>query len=313
MRIILFLLTVLCLGATYSCENTNANEGGETAILPLKDTTAVDSVEVIVPEPFNMSYSFVSPLDSIYPMDSLSEEEIQMVLVLNRIDRKYLMSKDSIVVPDSLIADLDYYCPFPQIVDSLEKIDKIIYVSRFAQAFAVYEKGKRMKWGPVSTGKEATQTPSGLFSTNWKSKRNISSVNSSWILNWSFNISNHSGVSLHEYALPGRPASHSCVRMYAKDAEWVYYWADQWVMGADQQIDAFGTPVVIFGDYPFDGQRPWLRIVENPDVLNISQERLMLETEPFAQKIWERQEARFWVLKKKEIEEEVIEAETPVI
>src|SRR5690606_41381418 len=61
------------------------------------------------------------------------------------------------------------------------------------QAFAVYEKGVLMKWGPSNMGKKATQTPRGLFFTNWKGRRVRSTVDEEWILNWNFNIHNTGG------------------------------------------------------------------------------------------------------------------------
>lgn len=259
----------------------------------------IDSIESQA-EQFEVAYHTLVVADTLSWLENLPDSLLHTILVLNRIDKAYLRGLDTLVVPDSLSVDLNLYSPFPDFVDSLKTVDKLICISRFAQVFALYENGKMQRWGPVSTGKESTKTPTGLFSTNWKRKVNISSVNSSWILKWSFNIENGSGVSLHEYALPGYPASHSCARMYAEDAEWIYYWADQWIMGEVHEVLAFGTPVVIFDDYPFHAQKPWLRLAENRDALHLSADRLYAEISPFLTTILDRQRTRNWVVKKQE-------------
>jgi hypothetical protein len=81
----------------------------------------------------------------------------------------------------------------------------------------------------------------------------VSTVNDEWILDWYVNIDNHSGVSMHEYELPGYPASHACARLSEEDAKWIYHWADGWKLSPNgQQIEFYGTPVYIFGTYDFD-------------------------------------------------------------
>jgi hypothetical protein len=39
-----------------------------------------------------------------------------------------------------------------------------------------------------------------------------------------YQFSNDRGFGVHQYDLPGRPASHGCVRMLERDAKWVYEW-----------------------------------------------------------------------------------------
>jgi hypothetical protein len=250
-------------------------------------------------EKVELNYRLIATVDTLDWLKTLDGDSLQTILILNRVDKDHLLRQDSLIVPSYFAKNLDEYCPFPAQLDSLDTLHKMIYVSRYAQIYAVYESGKRIKWGPTSTGKETTQTPNGLFSTNWKSKRNISSVNSSWILNWCFNISNADGVSLHEYDLPGYPASHSCVRLYAEDAEWFYYWADQWILKENLSVKAFGTPVVIFGDYPFHVEKPWRQLAKNNKILLINEDVLIRETEPYLELIISRQNTRKYILEKK--------------
>src|SRR6185436_9183186 len=123
---------------------------------------------------------------------------------------------------------------------------------------AAYDSGRLVRWGPTSTGKRATPTPAGLFFANWKAKQTRSTENDEWILNWYFNFDNARGVSFHEYAMPGYPASHACVRLLAEDAKWIYDWADQWKVSRNGRgVIRWGTPVVVFDDYDYKAPPPW--------------------------------------------------------
>jgi len=166
-------------------------------------------------------------------------------------------------------------------------------VSQKVQAFAAYQLGNLVLWGPTSTGKEETPTPNGLFHTNWKAEETISTFDDEWVLKWSFNIDNFEGVSLHQYEMPGYPASHSCVRLYAKDAEWIYNWADQWIVTADEEsIRAYGTPVIIFDEYDFDSPKPWGELVNNPDETKISVADVEDQLDDYLDLILERKKKR---------------------
>ena len=103
------------------------------------------------------------------------------------------------------------------------------------QVFGAYETGRLAYWGPVSTGRAETPTPSGLFHLTWKAKSRRSTDNAEWILNWYFNFINSRGVSFHEFELPGRPASHACVRLLPRDAQWLYALGRAGRLSADQR------------------------------------------------------------------------------
>src|SRR5690606_35072798 len=128
--------------------------------------------------------------------------------------------------------------------------------------YGVYEKGQLIKWGATNMGKKATPTPTGLFFANWKGKRVVSTVNSSWILQYNFNIHNTGGVGWHQYEMPGYPASHSCLRLFLEDAMWLYDYAEQWTLQSGQKI-ANGTPVIVFGEYPWGQSKPWFAVLDN--------------------------------------------------
>jgi hypothetical protein len=130
-----------------------------------------------------------------------------------------------------------------------------------------------------------------LFFTNWKGKEVRSSVKEEWILKWNFNISNRGGVGWHLYAMPGYPASHSCLRLLEEDARFLYDWAEQWMLKSGQLV-ANGTPTIVFGSYPWGQQCPWKALMSNAKANEITVEMLQQETESFLPRIMEAQEKR---------------------
>jgi hypothetical protein len=68
-------------------------------------------------------------------------------------------------------------------------------------------------------------------------------------------------VSFHEFELPGRPASHACVRLLQRDAQWMYGWGEQWRLSADhREVVTPGTPIAILGVFDFRRPAPWLTL-----------------------------------------------------
>ena len=62
---------------------------------------------------------------------------------------------------------------------------------------------------------------------------------------------NARGVSFHLFDLPGYPASHACVRLLLRDAQWLYGWGEQWKLDETGRVVVVtGTPVLILGTYP---------------------------------------------------------------
>lgn len=96
-----------------------------------------------------------------------------------------------------------------------------------------------------------------MFSLNWRARTRSSTLSREWRLNWYFNFHNTRGLAFHEFELPGVPASHACVRLLARDAEWVYTWGQAWALDDKGRLKAPGTPVVIIGAYAFGSPGPW--------------------------------------------------------
>jgi hypothetical protein len=206
--------------------------------------------------------------------DQLGKAGMFIVYKLNRRDLKHLKEGETIVIPNRGDSEMTY-SPFPLHIAKLDSVKKILFVSRKVQAFAAYDSGNLVRWGPTSTGKKATPTPAQLFHTNWKSLETHSTVNEAWILKWYFNLDNTEGISLHEYDLPGYPASHSCVRLLSEDAEWIYYWGEQWELSPDRKTVAKnGTPVVVFGEYAYGKNPPWKKLAEDVQATDIPEKEI---------------------------------------
>lgn len=241
-------------------------------------------------KPVSLSYHFEKPSEWLQKNASAAQKKI--VLAVNRTDSTFLKKMDSILVPDDLSADLELYLPFPTSVSSLSSIEKIIFFSYPSQTFGAYEYGELVYAGPTNMGRKADPTPTGLYYTNWKAEKTTSTFNDEWDLLWNFNIENKLGVGFHQYELPGYPASHSCLRLLESDAKLLYEWADQWVLNKKEELLAKGTPVIVFGSYPFDGTKPWWQLMNDPHALDISEETIQQVTAPFMNDILKQQQQR---------------------
>lgn len=225
------------------------------------------------------------------------------ILALNRLDKANIGRADTLVVPAKIEDDFLRYSPFPGHVTSLENVKKFVFFSYPIQAFGVYEYGNLIKWGPTSMGKKATPTKKGLMFANWKKEVAISTVSDEWKLRWNVNIANFDGIGWHQYSMPGYPASHSCLRMLEEDAKWMYGWVDTWVLNkGGQSTRAKGTPVIVYGDYPWGQRRPWKKLLDSPDANNMSEDAMNKIIEPQLAQIMKEQDNRDAVIQ--QIEQE---------
>jgi lipoprotein-anchoring transpeptidase ErfK/SrfK len=183
--------------------------------------------------------------------------EIALLEKINRADVAHLRRLKQMIVPSAWKTELDH-SPFPATYAAASATPKLIIVDQPSQAFAAYEHGQQVYWGPISSGRKAKPTPSGLFHLNWRARSRISTLSGEWRLNWYFNFHNARGLAFHEFELPGIAMSHACVRLLARDAEWVFNWGQSWVLDEKRQLRTPGTPVMILGAYNFDAPPPWL-------------------------------------------------------
>ncbi|NWF49741.1 MAG: L,D-transpeptidase [Ignavibacteriaceae bacterium] len=238
-------------------------------------------------------------------MNRFGIQAADIVAAINRVDKNNLRGRDTIVIPDTFLTDPRNYSPFPFFEELAKNIPKLILVSQRIQSYALYEYGCLIKWGAVSSGKKRTPTPNGLFSTNWKSKETISTVNEEWLLKWYFNVENFEGVSLHQYELPGYPASHACVRLTEADAKFIYNWAEQWILTSDEEdIMAFGTPVIIWGEYDYENPKVWKKLESDPDAAKVSENEIKELLAENLILILIRQQVREMVLRTKYVQEQ---------
>lgn len=268
--------TIFCT----ACTSNNLSTENKTQIAEVK--------------PVNTTYRLLTDKDSIKQINQyFNSEQLKILFVLNRVDADNITGLDSIVIPENLSGSVIGYSPFPQSAGFLGDIDKIIFFSYNSQDFGAYEKGSLVYSGPTNMGRKADMTPTGLFFTNWKAEETKSTFNDEWELKWNFNIENKEGIGWHQYAMPGYPASHSCLRLNENDAKYLYKWAEQWVVKGTDTIIAKGTPVIVFGAYPFGGSKPWLQLSSNARVLDISTEQLEAETKGYlTEVITEQQKTR---------------------
>jgi len=280
-----------------SCNSEESvGETSKDSIIVDIDSTRNTKIDTVIIDTLpDVKYSILILNDSTRNQIStqFELEHLKTICALNRIDIDRLHRADSLIIPDSFYVDLINYSPFPLEYLKADSIHKLIMISYPLQAFAVYNTGQLVRWGPLSMGKRTTQTPIGLFHTNWKSKSQISTDNPDWILPWYFNLINSTGVSLHQFELPGFPASHSCIRLREEDAQWIYNYADQWKLNSKGwKILVEGTPVIIFGQYPFGKPRPWYSLVIDSKSNRISADSLDKEITPFYEKILLEQKTR---------------------
>lgn len=311
--IIISLFLVQCK-KDESVPSPDKNNNPTTDILSPDDKKEEDSIkeekpkvpDVVIPRKDFGFYPWVyKNTDSVSQKNKkeFTGKALYTILALNRLDRANIGAADTLVVPAKIEDDFLIYSPFPGHVTSLENVRKFVFFSYPIQAFGVYENGNLIKWGPTSMGKKATPTKRGLMFANWKKEVAISTVSDEWKLRWNVNVANFDGIGWHQYAMPGYPASHSCLRMLEEDAKWMYTWVDTWILNkGGATTRAKGTPLIVYGDYPWGKRRPWKKLLDSPEANNISEDEMNKIIEPQLAEIMKEQENRDIVLQ--QIEQE---------
>jgi hypothetical protein len=211
---------------------------------------------------------------------------------INRLDLTRVNRRASLVAPTRPVTVMDC-SPFPLVLPEAGSWPKFVLVSLRVQAFGAYENGQLMRWGPTSTGVKKKPTPASLYFTGSKSRRKISTLNGTWIMPWYVNLHTSMGVAFHQYAMPGRPHSHGCIRLLKNDAVWMYRWADDWIPNEDHiTARVFGTPVIVFGEYDYEKTPPWEALPKDPTVTDVTREELAPWIEKYRRVIDERVRAR---------------------
>ncbi|MBM2814653.1 MAG: Murein L,D-transpeptidase [Ignavibacteria bacterium] len=194
--------------------------------------------------------------------------ENRALKTLNRKEYRFFRVGDTIVVPDTILNDIRAYSAFPEFYPRAAKIKKIIIVSNKFQCYACYEFGKLVRFAAVNSGKERTPSYPGRYALVWRERMHLSSLDSSWKMPFTWNFHSEAGNAFHQFEMPGRPVSHSCVRQFLEDSEWLYYWGEGIKKDSlKRRITLSGTPVLIIDIFNFTRKRggPWLEIKSNKD------------------------------------------------
>jgi lipoprotein-anchoring transpeptidase ErfK/SrfK len=99
----------------------------------------------------------------------------------------------------------------------------IISISIIQQKMRIYDANGFFAETPVSTGMPGHSTPMGVFSVIQKHKFHRSNIYSDAPMPYMQRIT-WSGVAMHAGVLPGRPASHGCIRMPMAFAVKMWNW-----------------------------------------------------------------------------------------
>lgn len=188
-------------------------------------------------------------------------------ITINRKEFRFFRIGDSIVVPDTIIPDMRAYSVYPPYYCDAKHIPKLIMVSNVYQCYAAYEYGVLVRFAAVNTGKERTPTYPGRYALVWKDKLRKSSLDSNWVLPYTWNFHRYAGNAFHQFDMPGRPVSHSCIRQFLSDAKWLFYWGKGVKLDSNRkQIWMSGTPVIIQGMFDYDRHYgPWFDLSNNKE------------------------------------------------
>ena len=171
--------------------------------------------------------------------------------VVQRLNRTYnaIWYGRVIAVPKNLdkltIFDI---APFPLKINS--EGEKQIIVDQDKLAWGDYDKdGKLVNWGPISSGRDrcvdsakSCRTLTGVFRMFSKENENCRS-NTFDNARMPYCMYFHKGFALHgSNDIPGRRASHGCVRMFTRDAKWLNH---NFVEISNDSNHHLGTKVIV--------------------------------------------------------------------
>lgn len=201
---------------------------------------------------------------------------------VNRKDIHYVRMGDTVLIPDTLMEDLRAYSVFPAYYAGADTLPKIVLISNAMQSYACYAYGKLVRFAAVNSGEERKPTLPGRYAVNWIDRLRKSSLDSTWILPYTVNFHLYAGSAFHQFDMPGRPVSHSCVRQFLADAEWLYKWVDRGAVNKETRriIPMTGTPVLIIDVFDFTRKKggPWLDLTSNRDIeLDLPEDPMAVE------------------------------------
>lgn len=175
--------------------------------------------------------------------------------VVQRLNRSYnpLWAGKEIVVPRNLAKKtlLDF-SPFPLNINA--DGEKQVVVDQDKLAWGAYDRdGKLVNWGPISSGRDkcsdsakSCRTMTGIFrffsKENERCRSNVYPIGRGGA-KMPFCMYFHKGFALHGSPdIPGYRASHGCVRMFTRDAEWLNH---NFVELSSESNHYLGTKIIV--------------------------------------------------------------------
>lgn len=209
--------------------------------------------------------SDLASIRSTYNFDDGYSAAHKTIVTLNRKEFRFFRIGDTIIIPERISEKITDYSIFPPCYPAAKDIPKIIFVSNKYQAYACYENGKLVRFAAANTGKERSQTYPGRYSINWKKQLHHSSLDSNWVMPFTMNFHMEAGNAFHQFTMPGRPVSHSCIRQFRSDAQWLYDWAVRARWDTSGIKTREGTTVIILDAFDFSRKKfgPWLDLASN--------------------------------------------------
>ena len=169
--------------------------------------------------------------------ERFAESQFALLEKLNRADLKHLEQLREVVVPESWATNCRTACCRCAIRRAIRGRRSWLSTCRVS-LFGAYEFGNLVRWGPVSSGSRNNPTSAGSFALNWRSTGRASTVDPDWFMRWYFNFGNREGLAFHAYSLPGYPASHGCIRLLERDAQWLFEWGQAWLLDPTRDASA---------------------------------------------------------------------------
>ena len=202
-----------------------------------------------------------------YKYSDPESAEHKILTTLNRKEFRFIRINDTIVVPGIVSDNITDYSLFPACYPEARHLPKIVVVSNKYQCYACYEDGKLIHYAAVNTGSEKSQTYPGRYYMTWKQLDHRSSLDSNWHMPYTINFHLQAGNAFHQFTMPGRPVSHSCIRQFRRDAKWLYEWSDRAKFDTCRNVIRNGTMVLVLDAFDFGRKRfgPWLDLMSNKE------------------------------------------------
>ncbi|MEI6089077.1 MAG: L,D-transpeptidase [bacterium] len=189
--------------------------------------------------------------------------------LLNRKARYFMRVGDTLVIPERYENNRCAYSIFPQYYHGAKDIPKLVVVSNHYQCYAAYENGVQVHFAACNTGKETTPTYPGRYAFVWRDLLHKSSLDSEWVMPFTWNFHQYAGCAFHQFTMPGYAASHSCIRQFREDAQWLYYWVKGAKVRHHNYVHLSGTPIIVIDIFDFSRRHtgPWVSLKSNKDIV----------------------------------------------